>query len=216
MNPGHKFVLAALVILGAAALSLGQVGAAGAASRPAPAATVPPPTKLAVVNIVNLFAGLREKEVGDAEIDKMKGDFEAQGVRLKKEMEDLDKQLAALAVGSEDFQKAQDTLLKKSMEYQSFGNFAQQKLFIELRVRTASIYRKINDAVAKYAAANGIALVFVADTSNMEKADTQEKLMGMITTRKVLYFHPDFDITNTIKQVMNTEYNLGSSGKAGG
>ena len=216
MNLGPKSMLAALLILAVTALSLGQAGAGGAASRPAPAATAPPPTKLAVVNIVNLFGGLREKEVGDADIDKMKSDFEAQGLKLKKEAEDLDKQLPALAAGSEDYQKVQDALLKKTMEYQTFGNFAQQKLFIELRVRTAAIYRKINDAVAKYAAANGIALVFVADNSNMEKATTQEMLMGMITTRKVLYYHPDFDITNTIKQLMNTEYNLGNSGKAGG
>jgi Skp family chaperone for outer membrane proteins len=216
MNLGPKSVLVALLLLGVTALTLGQAGGAAAASRAAPAATTPPPTKLAVVNIVNLFAGLREKEVGDADIDKMRADFETQGLKLKKEMEDLDKQLPALAVGSEDFQKVQDTLLKKTMEYQSFGNFAQQKIFIELSVRTKAIYRKINDAVAKYAAANGIALVFVADNSNMEKADTQEKLMGMITTRKVLYFHPDFDITNTIKQMMNTEYNLGNSGKTGG
>jgi Skp family chaperone for outer membrane proteins len=216
MNLGLKFVLTAALILGVTTLALGQAGAGGVASRPAPTATNPPPTKLAVVNIVNLFAGLREKEVGDADIDKLKSDFEAQGAKIKKEMDDLDKQLPALAVGSEDYQKVQDALLKKTMEYQTFGNYAQQRLFIELRVRTAAIYRKINDAVAKYAAANGIALVFVADNSNMEKATTQEALMGMITTRKLLYFHPDFDITNNIKQVMNTEFNLGNSGKAGG
>jgi Skp family chaperone for outer membrane proteins len=212
MHFGYKSVLAALLILGLSALSLGQAGGAG--SQPAPAA--PPPTKLAVVNIVDLFGGLFEKKAGDDAIETLKKGFEEESVKRQKEISDLEKGLGLFTPGTEDYRRAQDDLLKKTMDLQVFGNYAQQRLFIELRVRTAGLYRKINDSVAKYAAANGIALVFVADNSNMDKATSQEMLMSMITTRKILYFHPDFDLTAKIKQVMNTEYSLGSAGKAGG
>ena len=211
-----KTLVAAVLILAVTALSLGQAGAGGAASTAPPAAVSPPPTKLAVVNIVTLFADLLEKKSADADIEKMKGDLEVDGRKRQAELSDMEKALNQLAAGTADYQKAQEDLLKKTMDLQTFNNYAQQRLFIELRVRTAALYRKINDAVAKYAAANGIALVFVADNPNMEKAATQEALMGMISTRKILYNHPDFDITSKIKQMMNTEFTLGNPGKAGG
>jgi Skp family chaperone for outer membrane proteins len=93
------------------------------------------------------------------------------------------------------------------MELQSFGSFAQKKLFIEQRLYTTTLYRKINDAIAKYAAANGIAIVFVADSANVERATTPEGLQAAINTRKILYADASFDITAKITQTMNTEYN---------
>jgi Skp family chaperone for outer membrane proteins len=213
MNLRSTSVLAAIIILGLAAMTFGQAGGGPASTTPAAAPSAPPPTKLAVVNIVTLFADLDEKKAADADIEKMKGDLETQGAKLKKDIDDLDKQLQLLSPGKEDYEGIQDSLLKKTMEYQSFGNFAQQKLFIELRIRTAGLYRKINDAVAKYAAANGIALVFVVDNANVEKATSQEVLMNMINSRKILYAHPDFDITSKIRQAMNIEFAQRNPGK---
>jgi Skp family chaperone for outer membrane proteins len=204
MKPASKSVLAAALILGLTALTLGQAGGTPAAA---------PPTKLAAVNIVSLFADLDEKKAADSEIEAMKTKLEKQGADLKKEMEDLDKQLPLLTAGTDDYQKIQEALLKKSMEYQTFGNYAQQKVFVELRVRTAGLYRRINDAVAKYAAANGIALVFVIDTPSVEKASSQETLMNIINSRKVLYADPTYDITTKIRQAMNIEFSQTSRGR---
>jgi len=203
MKLGHKSALAALLILGLTALSRGQAGGV------APAASNPPPTKLAVVNVVELFDNLLEKTAADTDIDTMKRGFEKQNQDMQKAIEDKQKGMASFKPGTEEFRKAQDELLQKATDLQSFSSFAQQKLFLELRIRTADIYRKINEAVAKYAAANGIALVFVADNSSVDSARTQEQLQAMVTVRKILYFHPDFDITGKIKQMMNTEYELG-------
>jgi Skp family chaperone for outer membrane proteins len=203
MKLGHKSVLAALLILGLTALSRGQAGGA------APAASNPPPTKLAVVNVVELFDNLLEKTAADTDIDTMKRGFEKQSQDMQKVLEDKSKGLTSFKAGTEEYRRAQDELLQKTIDLQNFNGFAQQKLFLELRIRTADIYRKINEAVAKYAGANGIALVFVADNSSVDNARTQEQLQAMVTVRKILYFHPDFDITNKIKQMMNTEYELG-------
>ena len=208
MKLAYKSALAALLICGLVGLSRGQAAARGAAG--APAAANPPPTKLAVVNIVELFDGLTEKRDADNDIDKMKTGYEDQNRKMKAAIDAAQQALSSsYKPGTAEFRQAQDDLLKKAMDLQSFNSFAQQKLFLELRVRTADIYRKINEAVAKYAAANGIALVFVADNSNVDNASTQEQLQAMVTVRKILYFHPDFEITSKIKQMMNTEYELG-------
>ena len=203
MKLGHKSALAALLILGLAALSRGQAGGV------APAASNPPPTKLAVVNVVELFDTLLEKTAADTDIETMKRGFEKQNLDMQKVLEDKQNGLKSFKAGTDEFRKAQEELLQKTMDLQSFGNYAQQRLFLELSIRTKDLYRKINEAVAKYAAANGIALVFVADSPNMDNARTQEQLQAMVTVRKILYFHPDFDITSKIKQMMNTEYELG-------
>jgi len=208
MKLAHKSALAALLIMGMTVLSRGQATARGTAG--APAAANPPPTKLAVVNIVDLFDGLSEKLAADRDIQKMKTDFEDQSGKMKAAIDASDQTLkTSFKPGSAEYRQAQNDLLKKAMDLQSYNSYAQQMLFMELRLRTADIYRKINDAVAKYAAANGIALVFVADNSSVDSATTQEQLQAMVTVRKILYFHPDFEITSKIKQMMNTEYELG-------
>ena len=115
--------------------------------------------------------------------------------------------------GTPEYRKAQDDLLRTATELQVDQQVNQQKLFMELRLRTADLYRKINDAVEAYSQANGIALVFVADNPSVEGARTQEQLQAMVTVRKILYAHPSFDITKAILNKMNTEYELGSRSK---
>jgi Skp family chaperone for outer membrane proteins len=206
MKLGHKSALAALVILGILGLTTLSRGQAGGV---APAASNPPPTKLAVVNVVELFDNLLEKTAADTDIDTMKRGFEKQNLDMQKVIEDKQKGLASYKAGTEEYRRAQEELLQKASELQTFGNYAQQRLLLELSIRTKDIYRKILDSVAKYSAANGIALVFVADNPNMDNARSQDELKSMVSLRKILYFHPDFDITSKIKQMMNTEYELG-------
>ena len=103
-------------------------------------------------------------------------------------------------------QKKAQEMAKPMVEY-------QQKLFMELRLRTADLYRKINEAVEAYSQANGIALVFVADNPSVEGARTQEQLQAMVTVRKLLYAHPSFDITKAILTSMNTAYQLAPRSK---
>jgi Skp family chaperone for outer membrane proteins len=178
---------------------------------PAPAANNPPPTKLAVVNIVDLFDNLTEKKAADDGIDQMKKGYEEENRQLTAKLQVAKDNLPkTFKPGTVEFRKAQDDLLRMAVELQISTQVNQQKLFMELRLRTADIYNKINQSVAAYAQANGIALVFVADNPSVENASTQEQLQAMVTVRKVLYAHPSFDITTAILQKMNTEYELAS------
>ncbi|HVT79371.1 MAG TPA: OmpH family outer membrane protein [Phycisphaerae bacterium] len=196
---------AALALAGILLLGRGQLTHA----QTAPAGAAPPPTKLAVVNIVDLFDHLDEKAAADAEIDKMRTQFAAESLKRQKEIEDLQKNLGDHPIfkpGSEEYKQQQDDLLQKTMQLQAYGQYAQNKLFLELRIRTADLYSKINKAVADYSQANGIALVFVADDLNVSAAKSQEQLQAMVTLRKLIYFHPNFDITMSIRNKMNADY----------
>jgi hypothetical protein len=104
----------------------------------------------------------------------------------------------------------QDELLEKSMNLQAYTQASQQKLFLELRLKTAYIYRKMNETIESYCQANGIALVFVADNLNLNDVKTQQELQARVSLRKLVYFHPAFDITRAIRERMNTDYKLGA------
>jgi Skp family chaperone for outer membrane proteins len=209
MTRKHISVLAAVLALAGASLSGAQTvpSASRAAGTPSVAPAAPAPTKLAVVNLVQLFNDLLERRDNETTLDNMRRGFEEDNRKLQDALKDMDKNLSSFGVGTPEYKKAQDDYLKKGMELQSFGSFAQQKLFIEQRLYTTTLYRKINDAIAKYAAANGIAIVFVADSANVERATTPEGLQAAINTRKILYADASFDITAKITQTMNTEYN---------
>ena len=204
----RRSILSAFGVLALAGLmALAWPRSSGAQTAPAGAA--PPPTKLAVVNIVDLFDHLDEKAAADAAIDKMRSDFAAESQKRQKEIEDLNKSLDMFKPGTAEYKERQDDLLMKTMQLQAFGQFAQNKLFLELRIRTADLYSKINKAVADYSQANGIALVFVADDLNVGAAKSQEQLQAMVTLRKLIYFHPNFDITMSIRNKMNADYAAG-------
>jgi Skp family chaperone for outer membrane proteins len=200
--------LTAILILVAAAASAAHAAAAGAApGAGVPAA--PPPTKLAVLNVVDLFSDLLERRDNETSLDNLKRDLEEQNRKLQNTVKDMEDGLKNFAAGTPEYRKAQEDYLKKAMELQSFGSFAQQKLLIEQRLYTVSLYRKINDAVARYSASSGIAIVFVAESATIERAPTQEGLQTLINSRKILYAHPSFDITNKVREMMNSEYSGG-------
>jgi Skp family chaperone for outer membrane proteins len=177
----------------------------------APATSRLPPTKLAVVNIVDLFGDLKEKTAADDAIDAMKRSFEQESRKKDSELDLAAKNLeSTYRRGTDAYRKAQEDLLRRKAQKDTEDRVNQELLFMELRVRTADLYRKINEAVADFAHANGIALVFVADNPNLEGVRSQEQLQAMVTVRKVLYADPSFDITKQVTAKMNTEFELGS------
>jgi Skp family chaperone for outer membrane proteins len=202
--PSPKFALvatlAALILAGSVTL------------RPALAADAAP-TQLAVINVVNVFASLTEKMDGDSEIEKLGKDINEQ--RRKKE-EDLTKKSDMLKPGgvfkvdSPEYKAAQDELLQLTMDYQAFLAVSEQKLLMMQRMKTSDIYRKINAAVEKYAKTKGIAIVFVIDDMDLTAKDMRE-LTSKIAMRKIMYAHPNFDITKDIKETMNAEYRMGKT-----
>jgi Skp family chaperone for outer membrane proteins len=206
MSRKYISVLAAVITLTSAALTSAQTTPAGRAAPAVAPAAAPAPTKLAVVNVVQLFNDLLERRDGETALDNMKRGFEEDNRKLQDALKDMEKNLSSFGNGTPEQKKAQDDYLKKGMELQGFGSYAQQKLLMEQRLYTTNLYRKINDAVAKYAAANGIAIVFVADSANVERASTPEGLQAAINARKILYADASFDITAKITQTMNTEY----------
>jgi Skp family chaperone for outer membrane proteins len=208
MHRTCKNILATSALLVAAMLAMGQT----TPTAPGPGAA-PPPTKLAVVNLVKLFDTLDEQSDAQRDIENIKNNFSMEIDKRKGELDRLERDLQdpnLFNKESAEFRKMQDDLLEKSMNLQAYTQASQQKLFLELRLKTAYIYRKMNDTIAQYCQANGIALVFVSDDLNLNDVKTQQELQARVSLRKLVYFHPAFDITRAIQERMNTDYKLGA------
>ena len=139
MSRSLSTVAAACVAMFVAAVSMGQT-----------AGTAPPPTKLAVVNIVHLFDSLDQKADADGEITKTRNAIAEKTRKMTDEVTKLDNELKdpkLFAAGSAEYKKMQDDLLQKSMELQVYTQVSQQQLFLELRLKTMELYNKMNAAI---------------------------------------------------------------------
>jgi Skp family chaperone for outer membrane proteins len=201
MRPLPKTLVTSAAAVLVLAFSLGQ------AASPAPT-----PRALAVININKVFGALNEKIDGDAEIEAMANKIKADQQKREEELERIANQLKdnLFNPDSPEYRKMQDDALEKRSEYDAFGNMSQQKLLIEQRIKTVEIYRRMNDAIKQYAETNGIGLVLVSDEIDFSTTPTIEAVTQRIANRKVIYAHPDFDITQKVIEKMNADYKLGN------
>jgi Skp family chaperone for outer membrane proteins len=181
---------------------------------PAQAAPSPAPTRIAVINLAQVFDKLDEQAANTAQLDKITAQLNDEQSKRKDELTKLSGELSSpnypFKPGSDEYKKAQDNVLQKSMELEAFSNMAQQKIALETRDRMIRLYTHIQDAVNQYCKANGIALLLVQDDANLSSAKTPQDLLGRIMNRKVIYADPGFDITQKLIAQMNADYRMGA------
>jgi len=187
-------------------------GSRSAAAQPAAA----PAGSIRVIDMVQVFNSLNDKKNGDAEIEQMANDLKRQRDAVNADLEQMAKELQTLNADSAIGKDAMDKAMKKGLELQNFSSYMEQKLTMEQRVRTAALYKKINDAVATYAKTNNVSLVIVTDKDDMHDARTPQELQQRITLRKVIYADEKLDITRTIIENMNAASHLGPAAAPAG
>jgi Skp family chaperone for outer membrane proteins len=194
----------ALIVAGALAVSGAQVLA-----QPSAATAAGGKKTIAVVDVVKVFNSVNAKATGDAEIEKLAKDLDAERKVIESDLEALKKEMAQLKPDSDMYKETIDKALRKGLELQDFSDYMRERLTMEQRVRTAALYRQINDQIKTYAEANGIILVLSYDKDDMSSATTPQELQSRITVRKVLYASDSLDITRDIIELMNAAAHLG-------
>jgi Skp family chaperone for outer membrane proteins len=197
----HKTLLTTLL---AALLLAGGIAYKASAQTPAPA---PTPTHLAVINIVKVFAGLDEKKDGEREIEALADQINKDRHKKEDALKLLNDNLnsGTFRQDSPEYRKQQDEVLEASMQLKVFLAVSEQKLVMMQLLKTKSVYHSMNEAIKKYAESHGIALVFVVDDADFAGVQDVNALTSRIAMRKVVYAHPDYDITNKIIETMNAQ-----------
>ncbi len=204
MKTLHKLLAACAAGTLFAIVALGQTG------QPARPATH---NALAVINIAKVFSSLNEKIADDTEIDAMTRKVNEEKGKRETELDTLQNQLKNNTLfnpDSPEFQKMQETAIQKSYELDSYLKASEARLLMEQRLKTIQIYRAMNTAIQQFAENNGIGMVLVADEVDFKNSNTTEAVQQRIALRKVVYAHPDFDITQKVIEKMNADFKLGN------
>ncbi|MEI7766054.1 MAG: OmpH family outer membrane protein [Phycisphaerae bacterium] len=170
--------------------------------------TTPPPAPraLAVINIVTVFSRLNSKQAGDREIEALGRKLKDEQSAKEKSLDEMKKEMDQYKENSKEYNDLSERILKGVMELQGFMKYRDEKVLMEQRLRTMSIYKQMNEAIEKYSRENGVALVLVVDDPSLGESRSQMEMMQRVAMRKVMYAHESLDITKLIIERMNAEF----------
>lgn len=171
--------------------------------------TIPPPPApraLAVINIVTVFSRLNSKQAGDREIEALGRKLKDEQSAKEKSLDEMKKEMDQYKENSKEYNDLSERILKGVMELQGFMKYRDEKVLMEQRLRTMSIYKQMNEAIEKYSRENGVALVLVVDDPSLGESRSQMEMMQRVAMRKVMYAHESLDITKLIIERMNAEF----------
>jgi Skp family chaperone for outer membrane proteins len=189
-----KRITAALVI---AVLFIGayQVGTLDAPSAAAPA-------KIGVINVTDVLENSQKHRDWQAKMQKERGQMENEFAKMKAEMEAMQANLKILSPGSADYLKTQSDLLEKKAIMQAKDDFYRSKVEAEMQQWTESLYQKLLAVVEQVARQKGLDMV-IADESLDLPAPSLRDFMLTIKTKKMLYHHPNYDITTAVQEALD-------------
>lgn len=172
----------------------------------APAAPV-----VASVRIDELFDGLRQRADAKIEIDRMQSDVEAENQRRQSELVQLEQELED-AVAEAKQRELADRIALKQLQMKFWQQEAVTMLEVEKALQLQNLYKKIREAIAALAAAEGYDMVIINDEADELPYDReaqvppQVQILQQIAGRDVLYLNPALDITGDLIERMNNAY----------
>jgi len=164
------------------------------------------PTAVAVVNWEKIYTELKEKQAVEADIQSKIDKFNEQQEKRKKNIEELRADIDLYAPDNPTFEKKQEEVDKKVVEYLTWKDYTQRKLNDERIIQIENLYRSITDAVGLVAAENGYDLVLSREGEPSFKDANLQQVLNLIALRKVLWADESVDLTDQVIQRMNNEY----------
>ena len=138
-----------------------------------------------------------EKDLGD-KADEIRNRVEAEMNEIRKEDLALDK----LSSASSDYAAKKEAVELKKYKLQYWAKQEEQKVRREAREEMVSIYREIQNAVERYAAAVGLEAVLLVSRGELP-GETLPEVKFQIAVRPVLFCTEGLDVTEPILSILN-------------
>ncbi len=192
---GGLFLAAAIGVTAAVSVSAEQGGA--------------PTSKIAVVNIEKIINTLDELKSGQMKLQAKAEARQKELTELAKQIEDSQKRLDLLKTN--DITRRDEAV--KLMELNAMASAKQQAFQAIINIEKGDLFKEVHghvmDACAKYAEKNGIELVLVDDrVLSFQENDDVQKVSALISQKRIMYAAPGLDITTSILQMMNNDFNV--------
>jgi len=203
-------VLAVLATLGVAAYFANQLGAQTPGATPA---TAPASVKIGLVNMAYVFKGYNKYKLYSDDMEKIRLQYEKKDADLQKYIKECQAYAASaktpedrLKYGEEYIKTAKRQIEDNATEFKKVAGAKSDAHMVQC-------YKEIEEAVKRYAAANGFHLVFnyseaLTEADKYSAADVQRKITGPFNSAGIcpLYFVNGIDVSADVVSTLNSMY----------
>ena len=166
------------------------------------------PTRVAVVNVFQLWRGIDATAEMNAELEDGRQKFIKEQEERKKKFQDLQQDMEWAPDDSADRRKKQKELEHEAFTFQVWLKWQENLLAREEKIRYEDLYRRTLDAIKEVAEANGVDLVLfqeVPPNFAHRRITTKDHVVNLIANRKVLYASEELDMTDQVITRMNNK-----------
>ncbi len=171
-----------------------------AAARPAQAQT-----KVAVINVEEVFAKYRRPAVLEEEIRARQKGFVDEADQRRQAIDRKRQALQAYKPGTPDHDAKAREIRRDEIEFQVWRTLGEEEIKLQHKNSFRLIYDDVRAGVAALAKERGIDLVLTYDTLTDEAPDSQS-LRQQILLQKVIYWSPHVDITADVIERINATF----------
>jgi Skp family chaperone for outer membrane proteins len=201
MKPDTKSQFIGLLVVLGGSLLLAALAAPLYASRPRNDG--PGPLLIAHVDLERVFNECNLRAGGEAELETMRQRFDGQINELKTQVELLRQDVSMFQEGTEKYKAAERKFKEAAISLQAMVEYCKGRLDAARLEARKRILQQILQAAETFAMANNIAYV-VSDDSTIDLDQVDEvQLVQRMALRRVLYAHPEFDLTDDLLAWIN-------------
>lgn len=186
------------------ALGLWRLGGqSAAAERPAAA----PACCAATIDLNGVLEALEERKSREKELQAFIGELEKKVNDLGKLGQQAQDDLKVLPKGGKEWEKKRDELVELNFRFKFESEFSKAKAENRRKLMHLELFQKIKDAAAKYAKAQGVAIVISSDSEvDIPENAPENQVQAAIVSRRIIHADRSVDISDAVSLQMNNEF----------
>jgi Skp family chaperone for outer membrane proteins len=162
------------------------------------------PHKVGLIDMAHVFKNYKKFEVLREELKEEIASSEAKAKGMQEELGEMQKAMKGMAEGGSDYTKAEQIIVKKAAEFETFRRAASRDFLKKESQIYLQVYNETSDAVKKYATHYKYTLVIRFNREELDTENPQNLLQGM--NRQVVYHQAEDDITPSVLEFLNRSY----------
>ena len=170
----------------------------------APAAASNAPHKVGLIDMAHVFKNYKKFEDLREELKEEIGGSEAKAKGMQEELAKMQKDMKGMAEGGTDYTKAEQIIVKKAAEFETFRRAASRDFLKKESQIYLQVYNETSGAVEKYAKYHKYTLIIRFNREELDTENPQNLLQGM--NRQVVYHQSEDDITPSVLEFLNRKY----------
>lgn len=162
------------------------------------------PHKVGLIDMAHVFKNYKKFEILREELKAEISESEEKAKNMQIELGEMQKTMKGLAEGGPEFTKAEQIIVKKAAEFETFRRSASRDFLKKESQIYLQVYNETSTAVEKYAKHFKYTLVIRFNREELDTENPQNLLQGM--NRQVVYHKPEDDITVSVLEYLNKKF----------